>query len=251
MTDSCVTAIVLTLNEQRHLPDCLRSLTTLTSDMLVIDSGSTDATREIAGRLGATVVERTFTGYASQRNAGLEFATSQWILFIDADERLTPDLACEINTIVANDPGTYAGYWIPRKNVVCGKELRGGGWWPDYQARLIRKGHGAYNPAHEVHEIVDFDGPTGKLDHPLVHINYETWREVLHRQRAYTIRKVQSGLVPPPRRLSYLSRPLREIFRRFVKLKGYRDGATGLKLALILGLEEFRGCLLARQVEEQ
>lgn len=246
MPTPSLTAVVLTLNEERHLPECLASLALLTDNVVVIDSGSSDRTQSIARESGAMVVEREFRGYASQRNTALGMATAEWVLFLDADERLTPDLAHELRNRIANADPSLAGFLIPRRNLVCGHALQGGGWWPDHQARVINRGRGRYDPQREVHEVVQFEGPTATLAHPLVHINYESWGEVLKKQRDYTIRQVRAGLVPAPGPISYLSRPAREMFRRFVSLRGYRDGRTGLLLALVMALEEFRGCLLAR-----
>lgn len=243
-----LTAIMLARNEARHLPGCLESLLSLTDQLLVVDSGSTDATVKIATSYGARVVTHPFRGFASQRNHAIDLASaSDWILFIDPDERLTPRLVDEIQQTVATSAARIAGYFIPRRNIAFGRELRGGGWFPDYQARLIRTGHGRYDPAREVHEIVLFDGDTGRLTEPLIHINYESRLEVLQRQRAYTLRQAASGMIPPPKPVSWVSRPAREFVRRFVKLHGYRDGLDGLFLASVMALEEFRGCALARR----
>ncbi len=243
-----LTAIMLARNEERHLPGCLESLLPLTDQLLVVDSGSTDATVEIAASYGAEVATRPFRGFASQRNHALDLAAgSDWILFIDPDERLTPALVNEIRETIATAPAEVAGYFIPRRNIAFGRELRGGGWYPDYQARLIRTGRGRYDPTREVHEIVLFDGKTDCLKAPLIHINYESRLEVLQRQRAYTLRQAASGMIPPPKPVSWVSRPAREFVRRFVKLRGYRDGLDGLFLASVMALEEFRGCALARR----
>lgn len=243
-----LTAIMLARNEERHLPGCLESLRPLTNRLLVVDSGSTDATREIAANYGAEVDCHPFRGFASQRNHAIDLAAgSDWILFIDPDERLTPALVDEIKITLAAASDEIAGYFIPRRNFAFGRQLRGGGWWPDHQARLIRTGRGRYDPTREVHEIVQFDGETGCLKEPLIHINYESRIEALRRQRSYTLQQACSGMIPPPKPVSWLSRPAREFTRRFVRLGGYRDGLDGLFLASVMALEEIRGCALARR----
>lgn len=247
-------AIVLTLNEAEHLPGCLTSLRPLTEHVLVLDSGSTDGTVELALAAGAWVETRSFDGYANQRNAALELAagyTSRptWALFLDADERLTPALVAELARVTSSAPTKLAGYWIPRRNVIFGKMLRGGGWWPDYQARLLRIGRARYDIARQVHETVLFDGPTRKLRAPMLHYNYTWRREFVAKQRAYTNQRVarerQSGF--RPRRRAYLSMPPRELRRRLVTLHGYRDGLTGFFLAAVLAAEELRAVWLLRR----
>lgn len=247
MTSSAITVVILTMNEERHLAGCLESIKPLNSDVLVVDSGSTDQSVPIAKAQGATVVHETFLGFASQRNKALDMVSTTWTLFLDADERLTPDLCGEIRDRMQRASDDVAGFWIPRRNLVVGRPLRGGGWWPDLQARLIRTGFGRYEPSREVHEVVCFEGDTEVLTRPIIHVNYESWSEVLTRQRQYTLRLVKAGLVPPPRPISWFSRPAREFVRRFVRLRGYRDGLTGFALAGIMALEEVRGCILTRQ----
>lgn len=247
MTLSEITVVVLTLNEEGHLAGCLRSTRPLTNNILVVDSGSNDDTLRIARGYGANVVHSPFHGFASQRNKALSMVTTPWTLFLDADERLTLELCNEVRECILKAEISTAGFWIPRRNLVVGRSLRGGGWWPDRQARLIRAGRGYYDPEREVHEVVCFDGDTGELTQPIIHINYDSWNEVLTRQRQYTLRLVDAGLVAPARPISYLSRPAREFTRRFVLLGGYRDGLTGFALAAVMALEEVRGCFLMRR----
>lgn len=248
MTSSDLTVIILTLNEERHLPDCLLSLRGLTHDVLVVDSGSTDRTVEIARTFGARVEHLPFRGFASQRNAALRFAQQrEWTLFIDADERVTPELRDEILQQITSASDQTAGFWIPRENIAFGSVLGGGGWWPDYQARTIRRNRGTYDQDHQIHEVVQFDGETHKLVEPLLHINYESRREFVRQQRRYTHSLAAAGQIAPPRNISYLSRPVREFVRRFFRLRGYRDGTTGLFMACVMGIEEFRGCVLMRR----
>jgi glycosyltransferase involved in cell wall biosynthesis len=244
-----VVGIVLTLNEAEHLPDCLRSLRPVVERVLVLDSGSTDATLQIAQDVGACVVQRAFDGYANQRNAALELADSaQWVLFLDADERLTAAGQVEISAALISATDAVAAFSIPRRNIVFGRELRGGGWWPDAQTRLLRVGHARYDGARQVHEVVRVDGVIDTLGQPLVHLNYTSRREFVRKQALYTRARVRQALDQDerPRRRAYLSAPVREFWRRFIALRGYRDGPTGLFLALALAREEWRACWLTR-----
>jgi glycosyltransferase involved in cell wall biosynthesis len=254
MSEPRLIAIVLTRNEEQHLPGCLTSLRPLGAPVLVLDSGSTDRTCELARAAGAQVERRAFDGYANQRNAALALALdlapgAAWALFVDADERLTPALTAELTRVIATAQLDPAGYWIPRRNIVFGRTLRGGGWWPDYQARLLRLGRARYDVARQVHETVLFDGPTGKLRAPMLHYNYATRREFIAKQRAYTRRRVTQARTAGlrPRRRAYLGMPLRELYRRFVRLHGYRDGLTGFLLAAVLAWEELRAVWLLRR----
>ncbi|HMM41998.1 MAG TPA: glycosyltransferase family 2 protein [Thermomicrobiales bacterium] len=248
-----VTAIVLTLNEEEHLPGCLTSLERLTGSVIVLDSGSSDRTVDIARASGARIETRRFDGYASQRNAALALAGTPWVLFLDADERLTPDGGIEIAAFLDNVRGDVAGARIPRHNVVFGRALRGGGWWPDHQTRLLRRDSASYDELRQVHEVVVLDGRSIDLVSPLVHINYETRGEFLRKQKRYTMQASDEALADGriPRRRSYLAAPARELLRRFVALRGYRDGWTGLFLAAVLAFEQARLVWLVRRGADQ
>lgn len=249
MTDNpLLIAIVLTLNEEAYLPDCLASLRLLTDRVIVLDSGSTDGTQAIATATGASVITREFDGYASQRNAALDLATdADWVLFLDADERLTQAGAVEIRAAIATAGSELAAFWLPRRNVFFGRELHGGGWWPDHQARLLRRSRARYDPARQVHEIVQIDGASRRLREPIIHLNYASRREFVVKQRTYTLRRVDQDVSGDiPRRRAYVGRPGRELWRRFVTLNGYRDGLTGLFLAGVLAIEEARAVRLLR-----
>jgi len=244
-----LTAIILTLDEEQHLPGCLASLQRLDCAVVVLDSGSRDNTVPIAQAAGARIEARQFDGYANQRNAALEMATTPWVLFIDADERLTPDGCAEIEAFLdgaANDVSTAR---IPRHNIVFGRALRGGGWWPDHQTRLLRREEAVYDARRQVHEVVISSGRTVDLATPLIHLNYETRAEFVAKQQRYTERSAQQSIAEGhvPRRRAYLSAPVRELVRRFVQLHGYRDGTTGLFLASVLAIEQVRWVRLCRQ----
>lgn len=247
---SMLTAVVLTLNEEQHLPDCLASLRPLASPVVVVDAGSTDATVAIARGGGARVLEHRFEGFAAQRNWALHHAAeSPWVLFIDADERLTPAGCTELLAAVTGAdhalPDVSLG-WFPRRNLLFGREFRGGGWWPDYQARLLRRGAAHYEVAREVHEIAVGAGGDRYFREPLLHLNYATRSEFVQKQRAYTARRV---LHDPerPRRRRLIGAPLRELHRRLLLLHGYRDGRDGLFVAAVLAREELRAMRALRR----
>ena len=130
----------------------------------------------------------------------------------------------------------YVGWWVPRQNIIVGKWIRGGGWYPDYQLRLMRTDKARYDPQRPVHEVVLLEGETGYLSHPLIHYNYDSWHEFRAKQRRYAQFEVevlrQQGVRPKP--YSFLTMPVREFWRRFITLHGYVDGWHGLRLAFYM-----------------
>ncbi|MBI3978861.1 MAG: glycosyltransferase family 2 protein [Chloroflexi bacterium] len=245
-----ITGAVICKNEERHLPDCLASLDWV-DELLVVDSYSTDWSVAIACRFTARVHQRRFENYSKQRNAALDLAGGEWVLFVDADERVGVPLAEEIRRVLAHgDPhppfwwgesggqgtGERAGYWIPRRNVIFGRWIRHAGWYPDYQLRLLRRESARFDEAQPVHEVAAVRGTTGRLTEPLVHINYERLGEFIAKQSHYAEFEAQSlerrGIRPKAR--SFITQPTREFLRRYVTLAGYKDGAHGLLLSSLM-----------------
>lgn len=232
--------VLITYNEAAHLPDCLESVP-FAAETVVLDSGSTDGTVEIARQHGARVHQRPFEGFAALKNACVDLASHPWILLLDADERLTPELAAEIRAILA-DPGEYVAFRVPRHNYIFGRLTRGAGWYPDYQTRLFRRGRARYEPNQEVHEVLQVDGPVGTLEAPLIHLNYERWSEFMAKQARYAELHARSlrrqGVRAKP--WSPLRQALGEFRRRYVTLDGWREGRHGLALCLALAYFEGR-----------
>jgi glycosyltransferase involved in cell wall biosynthesis len=241
-----VRAVVLTFNEATFIEGCLASLASLTDDVVVIDSGSTDQTREVAAELGARVVCRPWSGFAAQRQVALEkCADRDWTLFLDADERLTPALRDEIVEALKGAGPDIAGFLIPRRNVICGRVMRGGGWWPDYQPRLLRPGRCRYDALTGVHEVPICNGLLLALNHPLIHLNYLSWIQFGRRQLRYA--RLGAGAGARPRRRRYVGAPVREFARRFVEQRGYLDGATGVVACALVALASVYATWCARR----
>jgi (heptosyl)LPS beta-1,4-glucosyltransferase len=232
-----ISAIVLTRNEERNIADCLDTLR-WAEELLVLDSFSEDATAEIATSTGAEVRQRRFDNYPLQRNAALLMASREWVFFVDADERVTPELAAEIR--VAVQEGGLDGWWVPRKNYIFGKWMRHAGWYPDYQLRLMRRERARYDERREVHELVELNGAAGYLQNPLIHYNYDTIREFREKQDRYTDHEVrallESGQRARPRNL--VLQPLRQFRWRYLTLAGYKDGWRGLLLSSLMAYYE-------------
>ena len=230
--------VILTKNEAAHIADCVATLITSVDAVVVWDSLSTDATCELARSAGAQVRQRPFDNYAAQRQAALDGLDAEWVFFVDADERATPALAAEIRSRLAADAGhtpPIDGYWVPRRNFIAGRETRGGGFWPDYQLRLLRRARSTYAP-RAVHEIVTVTGDTANLTQPLIHYNYRDWAHFHAKQPFYARFEAATlaarGIHPRPH--NFVLQPLREFRRRYVTLGGWRDGGHGLRLAFWL-----------------
>lgn len=245
-------AVILTRNEQSHIVDCISSVR-FADHVLVFDSLSTDKTVALAEAEGAQVIQHPFENYASQRNAALSAAApfADWVLFVDADERVTPALAAEAREKIALPD--FAGFRIPRHNYIFGKLTRGAGWYPDYQTRLLRISAAHYDPERQVHELVILAGPEGILINPFLHYNYQTVAQFHEKQRRYTAYDArilyEQGIRPKP--YTYLLQPLRHFYWRFVTLKGYRDGLHGLHLSALMAWYELQKYLTLRQILSQ
>ncbi|MBI3942821.1 MAG: glycosyltransferase family 2 protein [Chloroflexi bacterium] len=249
-----LTVIILTFNEERHLPDCLRSVA-FADEIIVLDSFSTDRTVEVAQRAGVQVVQHAFRDYADQRNYGLTLPAHPWLLYVDADERATEALVQEVRQVIIQED--IKGWWVPRQNILFGHWIRHTGWYPDYQFRLFQPRLAHYLADRPVHELVQVEGPSGNLQSPLLHYNYDTVGEFWDKQKYYSRFDAQSLFNQniPVHARHILTQPFREFYRRYVGLKGYADGRYGLLLSVLMayfeGLKYARAWQLQRKVERQ
>ncbi|MEA3345311.1 MAG: glycosyltransferase family 2 protein [Chloroflexota bacterium] len=242
-----LSVVILTKDEEHNISDCITSVQ-WADRVVVLDSESVDRTREIAREMGAKVYIRPFRDYADQRNAALEMVEGDWIFFVDADERATPELAAEVQEVIEDE--SRVGWWVPRHNYIFGRIIRHAGWYPDYQLRLLRRGYARYDPARPVHEVVMLDGEAGHLQNPLIHYNYHTLAEFRERQQRYTTYEAQALLEEGirPRWRNFILQPLREFRLRYLTLQGYRDGAHGLLLSLLMAWYTFQRYRLLRSL---
>ena len=231
-----LTAIIPTYNEEDNIEECLASVAWVPR-RVVFDCFSTDRTVELAREAGAEVIQHPFENYAQFHNAAMERVEGEWILFVDADERVTPELAAEIQAVLAEEHDEVL-WWIPRYNYIFGRLTLGAGWYPDYQARLLRRGRVRWE--RPVHEIAVADGPQGYLKNHLMHHNYATLAEFIERQDRY-VRYDASILYQQgvhPHWYTPYSQAVRHFWWRFVTLRGIRDGLHGLRLSLLMGYYE-------------
>jgi glycosyltransferase involved in cell wall biosynthesis len=222
---------VIALNEEENIVPCLESVR-FADEIIVVDSGSTDRTLELARNFTGRIFTIDWQGFAGTKNFALDQATGDWVFSLDADERVPEGLRQEILKVIKAD-GPLAGYRIPRKNYVGGRWIKHLGWYPDYTLRLFRRGRGRFKD-REVHEEVEVEGKVGLLQTPLEHYSYRSLEEYASRQDRYArlaaeeMRK--AGRRPVPGEL--LWRPALTFLNLFFLKLGFLEGALGLKLAL-------------------
>lgn len=221
-----LTVTVITRDEARHIEAALQSVA-WADEIVVVDSGSTDETVSIARRMATRVEVREWPGYGAQKNYAAEIASNDWILSLDADERVTPELAEEIRTTL-NAPA-HPGYRLPRVTWYLGRWIRSTDWYPDYQLRLYDRRTARWN-TRRVHESVEADRPPGVLRHELQHYAYRDISHHLATIDRYTTLAADQWVSEGRRTnaLEMLVHPRLAFLRNFLLRGGFRDGAVGL-----------------------
>lgn len=237
-----LSVVVSVYNGEKYLDACLTSVKNIASEIIVVDHESTDTTVSIAKKFTKKIYHKKNdpNNIDLQKNFGFEKATNQWILALDADERITPELEEEIQKALATNT-QIAGYTIPRKNIIFGRWIEHTGWYPDYQVRLFKKGKGKY-PSQHVHEQVAIDGPIESLMHPFIHENYQSIYQFLHRDLTIYAPNEAEALRANGYVFSYkdaLRFPFKEFLSRFFAREGYLDGFYGLMLSLLMACYHF------------
>lgn len=230
---AAVSAILITRNEEVNIGECLASLA-FAREIVVVDSGSEDATARIAEAAGARVVHTTdWPGFGAQKNRALAEASQPWVLSIDADERVTPELREEILRVV-NAQGRQPDAWdMPRHSSYCGQFMNHSGWYPDRVLRLFRRGTARFSD-DVVHERVLPTGPIGHLRNHLLHISYRDLETVLEKLNRYSTAGAEK-LLQNGRRGSLGSAILHGLWaflRTYVLQRGFLDGRLGFVLAV-------------------
>ncbi len=234
-----ISAVLITKNEERHVGPCLASLS-FADEVVVVDSGSTDGTEAICRRDPRVRWHvEPWKGFGPQKNSAVDKALGPWIFSIDADERVTPSLAEEIAALSPGDGGP-AGYRVPRRSFFGKTWVRRGGWYPDYTIRLFRKDAGRFVD-RSVHETVRLTGPAGTLSGDLLHYTYRDTEDFLERMNRYSTTGAKE-LRREGRRArpwDLLVRPPWTFFRMYVLKRGFLDGATGFRLAVLYAMYTF------------
>ena len=226
-----LSVVIITRNEEAGIRRCLESVK-WADEIVVLDSGSTDATVRICREYTQHVHETDWPGFGPQKNRALQQATGDWVLSLDADEQVTPRLRDEIRTVLSVSAGPDA-YEMPRLSNYCGRFMRHGGWWPDHVTRLFRRGKAHFSD-DLVHERLIVNGPSGRLGNPLVHLAFENFEEVLHKIDRYSTASAE--MLRDKGRNGSLSKALLHglwtFLRTYVLKAGFLDGRHGFMLAV-------------------
>jgi glycosyltransferase involved in cell wall biosynthesis len=228
-TDVMLSAIIITRNEARNIAACLDSVS-FCDERIVVDSGSDDDTVAAAAAAGATVVVHPWSGFGAQKNFALAQARGDWVLSIDADERVTPPLAAEIMATVK--AAAASGYEINRLSTFLGRPMRHSGWFPDYVLRLFRRDKARFSD-DLVHERVICDGPIGRLAGVIDHHPVHSIEDALRRVDSYST--AGAVMLASKRRVSFASgigHGLWSFLRAYVVRLGFLDGREGFLLAV-------------------
>lgn len=233
-----LSAVLITCNEEKKVGECLESIA-FADEIVVVDSGSHDRTSEIVKSRGARFFTRILDDFASQRNFALQQAAGDWILFIDADERVSPQLREQIQAAVSGDEGLH-GYTLHRINHIFGGPMRFGAHQSDRPMRLVRRGKGRWEGL--VHERLVIEGPSGALNGELKHVTYQSLEEYFSKFNLFTTldarEMIRSGQ-PLPARWKTLLRPAAEFVYYYFLRQGFRDGWRGFQYQVLSSLYIF------------
>jgi glycosyltransferase involved in cell wall biosynthesis len=223
--------IIVAKNEAANIAECVRCAR-FADEVIVLDSGSTDGTPDLARAEGAQVrVTADWPGYGPQINRGIDIAQGEWIFSLDADERISPELAAEIERALARTD--VNGFRVPRTSMYCGRFIRHSGWSPDYTWRMVRRGKGRFTE-HFLHAHLQVEGPTGTLAHPIIHYSFRTLEDVLEKVNRYSSANVRDMMAKG--RKGSLGRAIGHglwaFVRSYVVQLGFLDGRWGFMVAV-------------------
>jgi glycosyltransferase involved in cell wall biosynthesis len=242
-----ITATIITLNEERNIARAIESLRCC-DEILILDSGSTDRTVELAEKLGVRVIEAGWRGYAGQKNWAAEQAAHDWILSLDADEALSEALEAEIWTLKKSGP-RYDGYTMPRLARYLGKWILHSGWYPDRKIRLYDRSKGRW-VGDFVHESVQVDGRVGQLESAILHFTCESLSEHIKTMERYTTLAAQeiAARKIPVSLWRQIADPPWTFFKSYVLQRGFLDGREGLAIAYMAAFYTFLKYAKARNM---
>ncbi len=222
---------IVAMDEEDRIVDCLRSVD-FADEWIVVDSHSTDRTRELAAGLGARVIERDWPGHVEQKNVALDAAQHDWVLCLDADERVSPELRASLLAALAR-PDLPDGFECNRRTWYLGRWIRHGGWYPDRKLRLFRRSRGRWGGTNP-HDHVRVEGATQRLDGDLLHYSYRSISDHLRTIDSFTSIAAREKFARGRKAgvLALVGRPLWKFLRMFVLRAGFLDGAAGFVVAV-------------------
>jgi glycosyltransferase involved in cell wall biosynthesis len=234
-----ISVAIITKNEEKNVRDALESVK-WADEIIVIDAHSSDRTPEICRQFTDRVYSMEWSGFARQKQKAVSLTSQEWVLVLDADERVPDPLKGEIIEVLSGNPSCN-GYRIARKNFFGDRWIRHGGWWPDYTLRLFRRDMGSILP-REVHESVQVEGETGYLRNPILHYTYKDTKDFLERMETYA--NLGAKELQRNGRRAYIAdillRPFATFARMYFLRLGFLDGTCGLKLAYLYSRYTFR-----------
>lgn len=223
--------VVITRNEERNIERCLKSLG-FCDEIIVVDAESSDRTRELAAKFSSKVISRPWKGYSDQKNYAISLTDADWILSLDADEEVTPELQSEIAEHVQSN-GVYAAYSVPRKTMHSGRWIRYGGWYPNRLVRLFQRTRGSW-VGDDVHEYWKSDGKVGELKNDLVHYSFHSITDQVQRNNRYSSLGAQA-LQKSGVRFSLfklLFKPWSKFVETYFLKRGFLDGYPGFMISV-------------------
>jgi len=251
-----ISVVISAYNEEKIIEDCLKSVK-FADEIIFLDNSSTDGTAKIAEKYTSKIFKQDNNPFSIdlQKNIGFEKAKNEWILSIDADERVSPELREEIGEILDEKPSAIShppageagqpsadinGYLIPRKNIIFGKWIQHTGWYPDPQLRLFKKGKGRFEEKY-VHAPLNLQGEAEQLKNHIIHENYQNIEQFVQKTTAYArneaSRKIEEGYLFSP--IDAIRFPFNEFLSRFFAREGYKDGLYGFMLSMLMAFYHF------------
>jgi glycosyltransferase involved in cell wall biosynthesis len=230
---------IITKDEEANLPGCLKSVAFATQ-IVVVDSGSTDGTLEIARDFGCDVFTEPWKGFGPQKQMAIDRCREPWVLVLDADERIPPETEKAIRQVVSGGEGGAPGYSFPRKNFFQGRWIRHMGWWPDRITRLFRNGRGRMTEA-AVHEAVDVSGQVVSLEAPIEHYTESRLGEILKKIDRYSTLAAEEAFREGRRSSVWgaIARAELTFCQDYVLRLGFLDGRQGLVLSVTDAVNKF------------
>ncbi|MCI0450628.1 MAG: glycosyltransferase family 2 protein [Chlorobi bacterium] len=226
-----ISVIVITYNEEENIRECLDSLKWC-DEIIVVDSNSKDKTLEIAKEFTNNIITADSLSFGEKRNIGIEKSTGEWILWLDADERVTDELKNEILELIKHPPDTYKAFYINRRSFFINKFIKHCGWYPDYKLRLFKKRAGIKFDTAKVHEKLIYNGNTSRLKTEIIHLTDKTFEHYINKLNAYTTLSAEE-LYKTDKRSSFFAlifRPVFAFFKMYFLKLGILDGYMGLVL---------------------
>ncbi len=227
-----LSVVISAYNEEKKIEECLKSAS-FADEIILVNNESSDKTAEIARKYTSKIFTRPNKIMLNvNKNLGFSKASGDWIISLDADERISPQLAKEIKSVIKR-PSLINGYWMPRKNMIFGKLIQSDLWWPDYQLRLFKKNKGKF-PEKHVHEYLKVNGDTEKLKYSLIHLNYSSVDQYLYKMlNIYVPSEVKNRQNTRIEWTDAIRFPVNDFLKTFFLQRGYRDGLHGLVLSLL------------------